>query len=386
MRNIKAYNEEWINNRYILKKMENWKNSGLINSKKFIEVTEKHQVGYTYYNIFAKIGLFIFSWIALSAITSLVALIVFPIIDESEIVLKTLSIVSSLLLFAFLEVLIKKGSFYRSGPDNLLMYVAISSFIFALFFVLGFNLKIDYYLLIATIVLLGGCIRYGDPFLSFALFAVLTGFIFTTVTKSEIGKVIVPFVLMFLAALIYFANDKWITSIYYHSTHKVFKTCALVLFYVSGNYFLVREGNALLANLPESIEISMPWIFWFFTFGIPVFYLTFAIRFKDRLVLHLGILGIVASIITFRYYYHILPLEIVISIIGLCLIVFTMLLSHWLKTERRGIVSNETKGNKNTEILLINELIQSNLGNNPNQDGFEFGGGNFGGGGAGSEY
>ncbi|SOE22040.1 hypothetical protein SAMN06298216_2486 [Spirosomataceae bacterium TFI 002] len=386
MKNLKAYNEGWINNKYILEKMESWENAGVLPASKLEKANEKLKVGYKNYNIFAKIGLFIFTWIALSSVGSILALFIFRVINESETALKFLSIITGLLLFVLLEIIIKKGNFYRSGADNLLLYTATSTLTFGLFFILGLNFELEYYFLIAAIVLSLVTIRYGDPFVSLCFFVAIIGFIFSVVTKSEIGKMIIPFLLMSIAAVISFVNDKWLTSIYYHSCHKVFKTCALILFYVSGNYFVVREGNAFLAGLSDSIEIPYYWLFWIFTFGVPIFYLVFSLRNKDRLMLHLGILAVAASLFTFHNYYPLLPIEIEICIIGVILVLSSVLLSRWLKIERKGITSLQTKGNKDAEGLIINELIQNNLGNNPNQDGFEFSGGNFGGGGAGSGY
>jgi uncharacterized membrane protein YgcG len=383
MKNIKAYNEDWINNKYILKKMGNWQILGLISSQKLTEAQEKLKVGFKQYNIFAKIGLFIFSWVAITSAGSILALTFLEMFKVGDFALQILTIIFSITLFFLLEIVIAKGDFYRSGADNLILYTATSGLILSVCQIFGFDLGMEFYFLIAAIVLATVTIKYGDPIISIGLFVVFVGFVFTIVTKSDIGKVIIPFVLMSIAAVIYIINDKLLTSIYYHSCHKVFKTSALVLFYISGNYFVVREGNAQLANFSTSVEIPFAWIFWVFTFGIPVVYLTYALKTKDRLMLHLGILGLAVSILTYRNYYQLLPLEIAICLIGGCLIVITIALNRWLKIERRGIISNPTRHSENAEALLVSEVIQSKLGDTNSG---KFGGGSFGGGGAGSNY
>jgi hypothetical protein len=380
----KAYKEEWINNKYILQQMASWKDLGLISSETLEIAIEKLKVGFKQYNIFAKIGLFIFSWIALSSAGGISALIVFQIIGESKILLQTLTIISSLLLFVLLEILIKNGNFYRSGPDNLVFYAATSMLIVGIYQVFGFEIAAVNYFFIATLVLSLTTIRYADPLLSLSLFVVFVGFVFAIVTKSDFGKVIIPFVLMLVAGVSYFLNDKWVNSIYYEATHKVFKACSMVLFYLGGNYYIVREGNAMLASLSQSVEIPFSWIFWFFTLSIPILYLLFGLRTKDRQILHLGILAVIASLFTFRNYYQILPLEYAMSLIGLILIVSTIFLNRWLKSARKGITSLSSKENPNFEAVLVSEIIQSKLGSK--NEGVKFGGGSFGGGGAGSEF
>ena len=105
--------------------------------------------------------------------------------------------------------------------------------------------------------------------------------------------------------------------IYWHTHLNTLEALALITFYASGNYFILQQANATYFNNPI---VAMPYVFWFFTFLIPVLYIYKGLKDKNRLLLSIGLLAIAAGVSTFRYYFHIMPLEIAAIIGGVVLL------------------------------------------------------------------
>jgi len=160
---------------------------------------------------------------------------------------------------------------------------------------------------------------------------------------------------------------------------------ALVSFYLAGNYYVVREGNAMLNSLSESVQIVYAPIFYFFSGIIPALYIFFGLRNHDRRLLIIGILVAAFSIFTYQIYFSTLPTEIELVLLGAILIAFSIVAIKKLNPEKFKITSEPigTNKHKDLEALLVNQaIIQPGQGSSQTQ----FGGGNFGGGGAGGAY
>ena len=156
----------------------------------------------------------------------------------------------------------------------------------------------------------------------------------------------------------------------------------LVAFYGSINYFVVDK---LLDRDPETgITSPYNYIFTFLTLFVPLFYLMAGIQTKDRILWILGGLGIVASILTFRYYHAIMPIEWALTLAGLALLVLAFLLIHYLKTPRKNFAYQPERGKSSLiETLIVNQFLPQTAAN---KDTIPFGGGDFGGGGASEGY
>jgi hypothetical protein len=184
--------------------------------------------------------------------------------------------------------------------------------------------------------------------------------------------------------LIQFWKKKEITY-YYTDCQNIIETLALATFYLGGNYYIVREGNAMLNGFFDSIQISFATLFYFFTAAIPVFYIFRGLQKYDRKFLIVGILAIAFSIFTYRQYFSVLPLEWALTIGGILLVLLSILAIRALKTSKFGITSESQSSNKfqNLEAFIITQAIQQP---NSQSDNLKFGEGDFGGAGAGSEY
>ena len=115
-------------------------------------------------------------------------------------------------------------------------------------------------------------------------------------------------------------------------------------------------------------------------------YIFFGLRYRDRLIMILGLITLGFSIFTYRFYFSILPVEIALTLGGILLIGLSAGLIQYLKTEKKGFTyqpDDEFEG-FNLEAMLMSQLVQSKI--SQQGDTFRFGGGDTGGGGAGGNY
>lgn len=208
----------------------------------------------------------------------------------------------------------------------------------------------------------------------------------------EIGQAILPFVMMlFSIGTYYFCKNRIekLTEVYYYNGILLIKSVSLVLLYLSGNYFVVREFSASLANTYYEIspEIPLAWFFWCFTILIPIVYLYFALKNKDRILLWTGLLSLGFSIFTFRNYHHVLPTEVALTFGGLVLFAIAYFSIKKIKDNEVGLTFKPGRINNSNAILNAEALIiASTFGLKPEvkpeNSPMEFGGGGFSGGGS----
>ncbi len=388
----KAYNETWVENINNQEIINDWFFRKLITDEQRIEAQKIFPVGFHQSNIFVKIGLFVFTYIASSASLGFVSLIVFSIIPDSVFGFSLLSLTYSAIFLFFLEFFIKNNNLYRSGADNALLYAMLGAAFGAVVGFTEFTLPIWTYCIIALIILLPAILRYADPIVAFIAYFTWIALWFFLVTKYPIGKTIIPFVLMFVSAITYFLIKFWKekeASNYYTEPQNIIEILALATFYFGGNYLIVREGNALLNDLGDSIQIDFAPLFYLFSTLIPIIYVVYGLRKHDRKFLLVGIGTSAFSIFTYRHYFSVLPLEWALTITGLLLVGGCVWAIRALKTAngRRsafGLTSEAIGTNqyKNLEAFIVNQAMQQ-----PSQPTkTDFGKGDFGGGGAGSGY
>ena len=162
---------------------------------------------------------------------------------------------------------------------------------------------------------------------------------------------------------------------------------ALVVFYAAGNYFVVREGNAALNDLPgPSPEVALAGLFWFLTFAVPLLYLYAAIRWTNLAFLVLGSVALVASLVTLHHYHPIISGDLATALLGLAGIVTAVGLMRYLKEPKKGFIYEPEESSEWS--TLAGSIAASEIGHSASDtpQGPKFGGGNFGGGGSGEGY
>ena len=379
----KAYNEVWVENLHLLEQADAWLDKKLITPEQHNEVEKAFPAPFYRPEIFVKIGLFIFTLIACSFASGFLTL--FLIGNDSQMGISIVSLICLAGFIFFLENMIPKRRLYHSGVDNALLYAAIAAF--AMFFFTMFDkLLIWQYCLVMLLIFLAATWRYADRLTAAAAFFTLLFWLGHGMMQFALGKALIPFAVMILSAAVYFTiiKDK---STYYHDCRTLVKVLTLCTFYLGGNYFVVREGNALLndLNLPYAPQIAFAPLFYIFTVCIPLLYIVFGIRQKDRMLFIVGLLAFAFSVYTYKHYFSPLTVAQGLAIAGLLMLIGSIALIKYLHQPRHG-VSDEQEGKRklaNLEALLAAQQ----LGQSHQETGnVAFGGGNFGGGGAGETY
>ncbi|WP_428660427.1 hypothetical protein [Runella sp.] len=384
---MKVYNETLLRNEYAQKMARKWHLEGMLTTEQLAEAQLIHAAVPYNPNLFIKIGLFVFAQACFFFGGSFGFLLVGAGVSFS-IVSFLYAIATAFLLVRF----IPQKQLHFSGIDNALIYGVIGATM-PLIFEIYESLKIDELWIAAALclpILVLVVYSFGEPLVALGMFLCGLFIVASLLMKNPIGKALLPFALMLYAAGFFIVTRKlsqqptafyWKTAIYW------LNTTALVVFYAGGNYFVVREANAQLNNLPApSPEIAFAGLFWGFTFLIPFLYLYGGFRWRDRTLFVLGLLGMVASVLTFRYYHTVLPVEWGMILGGAAATLVAFGVIRQLKMPKYGFSYAPEKDDE--ERLAIETIVVSQITNNIHsvENGVEFGGGDFAGGGAGEKY
>lgn len=390
---MKAYNPRWSENDFIQKTTQKWLKQGFLNKEQSSEIEKNYPHDYFAPNVFLKIGLFIFTLLAAGFSIGIMSIFLVGIYENN---LNTAAVIQSLIIggifFFLLENLIKGRHLYHSGVDNALIYMALGAFCTTIYFLFEkLNPPTWLFLILFLPLFVATTVRYAESVVCTLTYLLILGIFVTIALESFWGKTFLPFIVMIVSAGMYFIVKRLSTRkdyFYYETCLTILKTLSLVTFYLGGNYLIVREGNALINNLYLSIspQVAFAPMFYFFTTIIPIGYILFGLRYRDRLIMILGFITLGFSIFTYLFYFAVLPVEIALTLGGVLLMALAGGLIHYLKTEKMGFTyqpDNEFEG-FNLEAMLMSQIVQSKI---PQQgDTFRFGGGDPGGGGAGGYY
>lgn len=383
----KAYNETWVDNIDNLSTIREWYEEKVLSKEQYDEAQKLFPVEFYQPNIFIEFGLFIFTNLAISATFGFMAVTFLSRLIETSVGLGVVSLVYGVALVFLLEFFIKSRKLYRSGTDNALLYVAIGSFLMAIFAFTDFKLSLYSYYFFALIIFIPFLLRYGDPFVAIAIFVVWICFWFSLTIEWPIGKLIAPFVIMAVSVISYVFAGWWQKkddSCYYTDAQICIETGSLITFYMGGNYLVVREGNAMLNNISTSTQVSFAPLFYVFTLAIPFAYLYFGLKNQDRKMVMVGILAFLFSIFTYRFYFSVMPIEWAMTLGGAALVGFSVWGIWFFRTPKWGLSYQQTQASKYRDFEAF--LVSQALSNQGQGGKMKFGGGDFGGGGAGSKY
>jgi len=206
------------------------------------------------------------------------------------------------------------------------------------------------------------------------------------------GMMTIPFAIMLVSGGLYwiFYNfSKQKKFIDYHDCGIVAQFIFLLGLYAAGNYFIVQTlGNDGGILPPKPVPFGA--FFWLWTMLIPFAYLARGIFKKDTILLRLGLVLIAVAIATFRYYYHVLPLDIALTMGGALLLAIVYAVMRYLKTPKHGFnyaepETEHTMDRLKAESLIVAETF-AKVPSAPAEERSRFGGGDFGGGGSSSTY
>lgn len=391
------YNKTRLENLLMLEEVRDWFRSGLIDLQQYSNLLASKRPAYKRSNVLFRIGMFVLTTIGLYSSFGLGGLMINMFSGDTG--LKVFLFLASGIAFVVLRIFIRDKDHFKSGVDEALAYNGLGLLIAGIQVTANqFDNDFVLFFLITSIpFVIIGAILLTDRFLSVLSFAGMVALVFMLILKMGIyGKLFLPFMLMLFSAFVYLVVKNFSRNEKYY----FWKECleyigvgCLVVFYLSGNYYVVREGSVLLMNLTLAAGHDIPYAFIFYAFTalVPVFYIYYGLKNKSYAFLNLGMIFTACSILSIRYYYSILSIEMALVGGGIILLVISWWLLRYLKTSRRGISALENQHQKplinaTTEALLIAQSFGQGPVNSGSDSGTKFGGGEFGGGGAGSNY
>lgn len=393
-----AYNITFILNLAIVKKAKQWYSQQLISTEQMSTILKNYTSGFYTPPLFIKIGLFLFTFVAILAAVGFYSLFFSSLYSSSK---KGFPVFTCFLFavvcIAALELFIKEKKVYRSGIDECLLYTALV-FLFSGFGILISDVADDqnnflFLNIIAAPILVAAVIRYSDQLVSLVLgLCIYTIFFLLLLKLGEIAKMIMPFALMLISAPIYSTVKKQKLReelFYWKNCLAVFECLALLVFYLACNYFIIREASIEFFHLKLDTgeDIPLAFIFYILTAIVPVAYVYYGLKKKDKILLWIGLVLIAAAVLTFKYYFSLGHPEITLTIAGAVMITIAYLAINYLKTPKHGLTFIEEPDEdhflkSNAEALLIAQTFTPHSAPSSSTDPPEFGGGSFGGAGS----
>jgi hypothetical protein len=383
-----AYNHDWVYNLAVIKEVKRWWKHDFITKDQFVAISEAFKIPLYHPNLMIRILLFIATLFALSGVSGFFFLI---FADAGERALAIASIFYGLASFFALEKFFIENNHYKSGVTEALLYHACGFTIGGVAVLTGMDSQ-GLVLIISLGVLSFAAIRYLDLICTMCATLTLAGIAFyECFMASGIFKQIIPFVIIILFALIYWLvlnlRARKELKVWQYNLI-VIESLSLLLIYLGGNYFVVRELSVSMMDLdiPENGDIPFAFIFYFLTAAMPIIYLFFAIRNKNVVLLRVSLAVIALSAFTFKYYFSLGHPEITLTVAGALLLIITLALMNYLKVSRGGFTRenllSEKWGSMNVEAFVISQT----MGGNQVTQTFKGGGGTFGGGGASGDF
>lgn len=389
-----AYNKTWLANLLLQNEVKQDLQNGCITDAEFKAIAAKYPVGFYTPNLFVRVGLFILTCVIISFSNGLLTLL---LASTDLIETPAWFLVLGIFSYAALEFMVNSNHHYRSGVDDALLF--ISACLFATGFAILFyhNKAGMYYLPLTGMIFLLNLyftIRFADVLMATVSCIALLAFVFFGWTRIIPGGLTtVPFIMMLASAGLYwlsFSYNKKVPFIHYQNCLIIAQVISLATLYAAGNYYIIQTLSDELNGGRASSSIPFGTVFWVWTIGLPLVYVGFGVKRKDTILLRTGLLLIAAAVVTFRAYYHILPVDIMLVIAGAVILGIAYGVMKYLKTPKHGFTYAETNDPNLMDHLKIESLLVaetfSTAPSAPADIGVKFGGGDFGGGGSSSNF
>ncbi|WP_339920028.1 hypothetical protein [uncultured Flavobacterium sp.] len=380
-----VYDKVELENLTLVEEAHSLKEASFIDSEQYKGISKQLTIPKSSNNLLIRLAFFVLGSFLYSSICGFLTLIGENAIGEN---FKVIVFLYAAVGFAGAEVMTRL-KFYGHGLDDAFIVGSQLTLAVAIGLLTDGN-----EIVIASIITLTALISYLRYLhLSMALLfclALTATLTYAMFELGSIGKTVLPFVMMLFAVAIYFISKTIVpktTNPFYYKGISLANSFSLILFYLSGNYLVVRELSVALlgAAIAPNSDIPFAPFFYGFTFAVPLFYLVYSILKKDRIMLWIGFLALGFSIYTIRFYYAVLPIEIALTLGGVLLFAFTYFAIKKFKNKETGITFKPDRLTKTNAFLNAEILIASQLGLKPEtttESNIEFGGGDFSGGGS----
>jgi uncharacterized membrane protein YgcG len=385
-----VYNSEWLLNLTMVKDAKSWMKAGFITRDQFDLIATRHPSGFFHPNLMIRILLFIATLIALSGVSGLLALMVSDADEASYPFLITLYGVAS--FFVLDKIFIRRMKHYKSGVTEALIYHSTAFVVAGVVWFADASVGIS----LAFSAMFCALVAYRYHDLVLTATAVICGccFLFYEFDQLEGARQIIPLAFILVFSLVYFAAKKIKqneSSFLWDDCVIVVEALSLLVIYAAGNYFVVRELSEGMMGmyLEEGQDIPLAFLFYALTIFIPILYLFFGIQRRDIVLLRVSLFVLAFSAFTFKYYFSVGHPEITLTAAGAILIITAVVISRYLKVQRKGFTREQLLTEKwadaNPEAFVISQTLGGNQVAAADSS-FNGGGGEFGGGGASGTY
>ena len=384
-----VFNKELLHNTFLFTEAKRLNDQGFISKEQMHEIKQQLPMLTSHENLLVRIGFFILGCLLFSSLIGVISLFIIGLAGSHFAVI---TFFYTLLGIVASEFLARRQRQYGSGLDDAFI-LGFQGFFCATIGV-AFESPLATFIAAAFIGLVA-CIRYVHTLSLLLSLIGITGSICYAILKLKIvASWFLPFILLLLAISFYCIFTK-ITKTYkfnyYTKSILLLQGFSLLLGYFSMNYLVVRELSESLLELTiaKGEDIPFAFLFYGFTFLVPVFYMFFSLYSKDKLMLYIGFLTFGFSIFTFRFYYSVLPIEVALLSGGALLFVVAYFAIRKLRDKETGITFKPAKGTKTDLLTNLEAFViatQVDLKPMESQSKMPFGGGGFSGGGAGESF
>jgi hypothetical protein len=381
-----VYTKIGLQNSALLDEAQSLQKAGFLTKEQFDHFSKDAMLPKTNENLFVRLLFFLLGAFLYSSICSFFAL---SAMDNLDTHYEYFVFFFAFIGFAATELL-ARSHFYGHGLDDAFILGSQLTLAIAVGIATDGNEVIIATILTATALM---CyLRYLHLSMALLFCLALTAtLLFGIFELDDSIHAFLPFITMTFAAAIYFSSktavQKLATPFYYNGL-LLGQNFALILFYFSGNYMVVRELSIELLKQDVAVGSDIPfaYLFYAFTFIVPASYLYLALVKKDRILLWIGLLSLCFSVYTIRFYYAVLPIEIALTLGGAVLFLITLFAIKKLQNKQTGITFQPDRFTKTTALLHAEILLASQLGGlKPEvtaESPMDFGGGGFSGGGS----
>ena len=383
-----AHDKNLLNNLALVEEAKTLKSAGFISKEQKDLIKKELPAFKRQSNILVRLGFFVLGAFLYMSICGVIALM--GLTSNEHYFVEICCYIFAVVGFAGAEFFASQ-KYYGHGLDDAFILGALLNVGIAIAVTTeGYELNIAFFVAVASFLMY---MRYLHlP--SIVVFCVASSAVlfYGMFEFGDIGKVVLPFIVMLIAAGFYFFTKnriKHLTKVYYYNGLLLANSFCLILFYLSCNYLVVRElsvtflGNEILPGE----DIPFPYFFYAFTFVVPIVYLVQALKTKDRIMLWVSFLAIGFSIYTIRFYHSVLPVEVALTLGGLVLFAIAYFSIKKIKDNETGLTFKPDRINNsnaflNAEALIVASTFGLKPEAKPQDSPMDFGGGGFSGGGS----
>lgn len=388
---IIAYNVAEVGKRKVLSGADDLYKSKLLSKEQWLQIKKEFASNLYTPSIFMKALFFIFFYIGLTTLIGPFAQI---FSDIGVTGYRILSVILGMLILLMIEKLsIRKIHHFKSGEIEAGIYSSLSLIAFA---ILGSDPSLIIFATVGFILTAFAAVRYLDLLSLVVALGFFGWLLFQTITAmGPTAEALMPFLFMGTSGILFWGSHKLqlkLNNLIFDDQFVILKFIALLFFYVSGNYFVVREMSISLMGLQLGAQGDIPiaMVFYLLTALVPMGVLYWGIRQKSILWIRTGLLTMALSIVTFKYYFFLAYPMLTVTILGAVLIVIALVFFNYLKQARSGftreVLLRDKWQSSDLTALIASQTLGGHKMNVPSDDEVIFRGGSFGGAGAGDNW